>query len=113
MRHISVYEWPVVLPHGNRRRPAGTGADDPSGADNQRPDHAGFGVALHGAEDPVRPGRGGDEADPLGLTRPCPGVDIGDALDLPVMEDRVVVRELRDDDRAAADLNVGRGEADV
>ena len=43
------------------------------------------------------PGSIDREPDPLGLARPCAGIDVGQPFDLPVVEDRVVVAERQDD----------------
>jgi hypothetical protein len=65
-------------------------------------------VAGHRAGDPVRAGLVDPEADLLRLPRTCAGVDVGEPLDLPVVEDRVVVTEREGDRATGIDGEVGR-----
>ena len=70
-------------------------------------------MALDGARDRVRARLIHPEADPLRLAGPCAGIDVGEALDLPVVEDRVVVGELDDDERACRDADLLGREGDI
>ena len=62
-----------------------------SSLDDERAGHARFGVTGHRADHLVRPGGGREEPDPLRLTRPGARVDVRNALDFPVVEDRIGV----------------------
>ena len=84
------------------------------GLDDERAGHPRLGVTGHGADGCAYvPGSSIAEPDPLGLARASPGVDVGEALDLPVVEDRVVVREGQHDRLAGRDSHVGRDEASI
>src|SRR4029078_7716271 len=75
--------------------------------DDERAGHPGLGVARHRAHDLVRAGLVDPESDLLRLTGTSSRVDVGEALHLPVVEHRVLVREGQHDGLAGVDANVG------
>src|SRR5258706_8316891 len=94
---------------GRLRRPRA----DLSRLDDEGPDHARRLVTVGGADDPIRPRPVQPNSYLLGLARPGSRVDVGQPLDIPVVEDRVRVRESNDDEAARPDPNLCRLEANI